>query len=109
MKTKMKYLKTFEEAIGVGGPAGISGGGGVGVPEISFGPAYGRSRYPFAGSKQDTKLSHNRKRNKNSNNPLTDDIYTADDYNQLYQDYLKRGGKPLPGGYSQENLDKVLV
>lgn len=104
----MKYLKTFEEAIGVG-QAGVAGGGGVGIPEISLGPAYGRSNFPFTGSKQNTKLSHNRKRKEDSNNELTDDIYTVDDYLDLYNDYLKNGGTPLPGGYSQENLDKVLA
>ncbi len=34
-------------------------------------------------------------------------IYTMDEYNQLYQDYLKAGGSPL-FGYNKENLDKVL-
>ncbi len=34
-------------------------------------------------------------------------IYTMDEYNQLYQDYLKSGGDPL-FGYNKENLDKVV-
>lgn len=35
-------------------------------------------------------------------------IYTLDDYNQLYQDYLKVGGGPL-NGFTKENLEKVIV
>ena len=35
-------------------------------------------------------------------------IYTLDDYNQLYQDYLKVGGSPL-NGFTKENLEKVIV
>ena len=34
-------------------------------------------------------------------------IYTEDDYETLYIEYLKKGGKPL-FGYSEENLEKVL-
>jgi len=32
---------------------------------------------------------------------------TYDDYQNLYMDYLKKGGKPLQG-FNLENLDKVL-
>ena len=35
-------------------------------------------------------------------------IYTIDEYNQMYQDYLKSGGSPL-NGYNKENLEKVIV
>lgn len=35
-------------------------------------------------------------------------IYTYDDYQNLYQDYLKSGGSPL-FGFSQENLNTVLT
>ncbi len=34
-------------------------------------------------------------------------IYTIDMYQDLYQDYLKKGGKPLDG-FSKENLDTIL-
>jgi hypothetical protein len=90
----MKYLKTFRESIS-----------GTEVLE-PFGPAYGRPSFPFTGSKKDTQLSHSGVRRK-TNNDLTDDICTIDDYNELYQDYLKCGGKPLPDGYTDENVDKV--
>jgi hypothetical protein len=34
-------------------------------------------------------------------------FYTIDEYNNLYGDYLKSGGKPLDG-FNRENLDKVI-
>lgn len=34
-------------------------------------------------------------------------IYTMDEYNQMYQDYLKAGGSPLDG-FSKENLDTIV-
>lgn len=39
---------------------------------------------------------------------ITSKIYTYDDYQQLYQDYLKKGGKPLQG-FTLENLEIVLT
>jgi hypothetical protein len=38
---------------------------------------------------------------------ITGEFYTWDDYNQLYQNYLKSGGKPLHG-FNRENLDMIL-
>jgi hypothetical protein len=34
-------------------------------------------------------------------------IYTIDMYQDLYQDYLKKGGKPLEG-FNKENIDTIL-
>ena len=34
-------------------------------------------------------------------------IYTMDEYNQMYQDYLKAGGSPLDG-FNKENLDTIV-
>jgi hypothetical protein len=34
-------------------------------------------------------------------------FYTIDDYNNIYQDYLKRGGKPLDG-FSLDNIIEIL-
>jgi hypothetical protein len=31
-----------------------------------------------------------------------------DEYNQLYQDYLKSGGGPL-NGFNKENLEEMIV
>ncbi len=36
-----------------------------------------------------------------------DKMVTYDDYQNLYNDYLKKGGSPLQG-FNLENLDKVL-
>ena len=90
----MKYLKTFKESIS-----------GTEVIE-PFGPAYGRPHLPFTGSKRNMDLESSPFRKK-SNNELTDDIYTIDDFNDLYQDYLKKGGTPLPDGYNSDNIGKV--
>jgi hypothetical protein len=38
---------------------------------------------------------------------LDGNFYTIDEYNQLYNDYLKSGGKPLDG-FSKENIDTIL-
>ncbi len=38
---------------------------------------------------------------------LDSKIYTIDDYNDLYQDYLKVGGKPLDG-FTKENINIIL-
>ena len=35
-------------------------------------------------------------------------IYTYDDYQTLYNDYLKIGGFPLQQGFNRENLNIVL-
>ena len=35
-------------------------------------------------------------------------IYTYDDYQSLYQEYLKKGGTPLQG-FNLENLNKVII
>lgn len=38
---------------------------------------------------------------------LDNKFYTIDEYNNLYSDYLKVGGKPLDG-FNRENLDIVI-
>lgn len=35
-------------------------------------------------------------------------FYTYDDYQSLYQDYLKSGGKPLEG-FNKSNLDLIIT
>lgn len=39
---------------------------------------------------------------------LDGNFYTMDEYNQLYQDYLKSCGVPL-NGFNKENLEKMIV
>lgn len=35
-------------------------------------------------------------------------FYTIDEYNELYNQYLKSGGKPLNGGFNRENLEILI-
>lgn len=38
---------------------------------------------------------------------LDGNFYTRDEYNDVYQEYLKNSGKPLMG-FSKENLDIII-
>lgn len=38
---------------------------------------------------------------------ISGEVFSIDDYNQLYHDYLKQGGKPLHG-FSKENIDTIV-
>jgi len=38
---------------------------------------------------------------------LDSKFYTIDDYNNIYEDYLKKGGKPLYG-FSLENIIEII-
>lgn len=63
------------------------------------GPAYGETRLQnktIDGS--DTGVLHSE---------IDDKFYTEDEYNDLYNDYLKMGGKPLHG-FNKENIDIIL-
>lgn len=39
---------------------------------------------------------------------LNNNFYSEDDYNNLYQEYLKMGGKPLHG-FNKENLEEIIT
>ena len=39
---------------------------------------------------------------------LDSKFYTIDEYNNIYGDYLKQGGKPLPDGFNSETISIVL-
>ena len=64
------------------------------------GPSYGETRL------------QNKTINSHDTNVIFSDldnhVYTIDEYNNLYQDYLKLGGKPL-NGFTKENIDIILV
>lgn len=64
------------------------------------GPAYGETRL------------QNKTINFHDTNVILSEIdggfYTIDEYNNIYGDYLKKGGDPLPDGFNRENLDKVI-
>lgn len=36
-------------------------------------------------------------------------FYTIDEYDDLYNQYLKSGGTPLQGGFNKENINKILM
>jgi hypothetical protein len=38
---------------------------------------------------------------------ITGEFYSEDDYNELHNEYLKRGGTPLHG-YNKENIEEIL-
>ena len=63
------------------------------------GPAYGETRL------------QNKTINSNDTNVIYSDIdsriYTIDEYNDMYSNYLKAGGKPLHG-FNKENIDTIL-
>lgn len=64
------------------------------------GPAYGETRL-----QNKTVTSHD------TNiifSEIDNNFYSEDQYNQLYNDYLKKGGKPLHG-FNRENIDEILV
>ena len=65
------------------------------------GPAYGETRL-----QNKTINSHN------TNVILCDidnKIYTIDEFNDAYQQYLGKGGQPLPDGFNSENLQKIVI
>lgn len=85
-------IKKFSEFIG----EAVSGTELVGP----VGPAYGEIRL-----QNKTIYSHH-------TNVIYSDLdskfYTIDEYNNIYGEYLKKGGSPLDG-FSKENIDKILT
>jgi hypothetical protein len=65
---------------------------------MPIGVVYGRTELPVTMTSRDTEVLYS---------DLNSEFYTQDDYEQLYQDYLKIGGKPLDG-FNKENLEIVL-
>lgn len=86
----MKHLKLFEDFINE-----VSGTELVGA----IGPAYG-----------DTTLPNKTLQNRHTNiiySDLDGKFYTIDEYQDLYQNWLKNGGKPLDG-FTKDNIDTIL-
>jgi hypothetical protein len=74
--------------------------GGTTAPVGPMGPNYGSIKLRNSTiSQDDTDVIYSE---------ITSNLYTYNDYQQLYQDYLKNGGKPLHG-FTQENLETVLL
>lgn len=65
---------------------------------MPYGPGFPRPDFPTTlGQSNTTVLFSN----------LTQEFYTENDYQELYQDYLKKGGKPLQG-FNLQNLELIL-
>jgi hypothetical protein len=86
------YIKKFKKFIESISGTELMNVGGV------FGPGYGEQSLPVTLSQSDTEVVLSE---------LTDDLYTKDDYDNLYDDYLKKGGEHLDG-FNKINLDKVI-
>ena len=85
---KIKSFSQFNEA--------ISGTELVGP----VGPAYGETRL-----QNKTISSHH---TTVFSSDIDNKFYTEDEFNELYNEYLKRGGKPL-SGFNKENLEEMLI
>lgn len=79
---KLKKFKHYNEAIFAG----------------EVGPNYGKQILRNTLSTKDTDLIQS---------DITGEIYSYDQYQELYNNYLKSGGKIL-NGFSRENIDKIL-
>ena len=70
------------------------------IDTMPFGPGFPRQKLANTLTQQDTEVIAS---------DITGELYTFDDYNQLYVDYLKKGGKPLEGGFTKQNLEIILT
>ncbi len=65
---------------------------------MSMGPNYGPVGLPHKPNSKDTEVIYSDRFGK---------IYTQDQYQEIYQDYLKMGNQPL-NGFTLNNLELVL-
>jgi len=65
---------------------------------ISMGPNYGPMGLPHSPDSKDTNVIYSKRFGK---------IFTQDQYQELYQSYLKLGGTPMDG-FTLPNLELVL-
>ena len=70
------------------------------IDTMPFGPGFTRQQLGNTITQKDTEVIAS---------DITGELYTYDDYNQLYNDYLKKEGKPLDGGFNKENLEIILT
>lgn len=83
---KIQNFKSFTEA--------ISGTEMIG----SMGPNYGQSIGPTTLTSGDTETVYSE---------IKDKIFSKDEYDELYHQYLAKGGTPLHG-FNKENLEAVI-
>ena len=64
-----------------------------------IGPNYGDELLPVTLSKSDTEVVFSN---------ITNKFYTFDDWDNLYNQYLSKGGSPLDG-FTKRNLDEIIT
>lgn len=85
----IKNFKQFLEAVS----------GTIGTFYGDFGPVVDRQKLPNTITSNDTSVIAS---------DITGKLYTYDDYNDLYEEYIKKNGKPLTGGFTKQNLEIIL-
>ena len=70
------------------------------IDTMPFGPGFSRQQLVNTITQKDTEVIAS---------DITGVLYTYDDFNQLYEEYLKKGEKPLEGGFSKQNLEIILT
>jgi hypothetical protein len=63
-----------------------------------WGPGYGQQKLPITLSTSDTTIVRSE---------IDGEFYTQDDWWELYNEYISKGGRPLEG-FTKLNLDLVL-
>lgn len=86
---RIKKFQQYLEAIS--GTIGTFGG--------DFGPVTTRQKLPNTITDADTHVVYDE---------VSGKFYSEDEWYDLYNQYIEKGGKPLSGGLNQENLQKVL-
>ena len=85
----MKNIKTFKKYV-----ESISGT----IDTMPFGPGMPRQDLKNTISQSDTEIIYTE---------VTDEMYTKDQYDDMYNKYLEKGGKPLIG-FNKKNLETIL-
>jgi hypothetical protein len=99
MKVK-KFTEFNESNIPIGSQNTGGNSGGTTAPVGPMGPNYGS-----------TKLRNNTITSNSTEiiySPIDSKLYTYDDYQIIYQEYLKKGGKPMHG-FSENNLNTIIL
>ncbi len=69
------------------------------IDTMPWGVAMPRQQLPNTISSADTNVVYDE---------ASDKFYSEDEYYDLYNKYIEKGGTPLSGGLNQENLQTVL-
>lgn len=99
---KIKKFSEFNEAISgqeiMAGRPRIQGIDGAGPSAL--GPNYGETSYPNTVNTSHTSVIYS---------DITSKLYTYEDYQELYNEYLKKNGTPLENKFNKENLERILT